>query len=205
MKTSCGALFYSFNTDGDIGVILGLEYYDWLPFKGCVEAGETPEQAAIREVHEETCGLVCLETIDLNHKFMSKRKHYHIGLCFVPCDIIDKFSELVKDENRKAFKEKKELKFFPLNDILSNDTIHCISKASIAYYWDQLQLLAEANGKPCKLPNVNVERLRKQAMCYDYANKKYQTEEKRKRKKSPKPLVDHSEYIMNWRAVDIRD
>lgn len=143
MKNSCGAILYTFNTEGKIGVILGLEGSDeWLPFKGCNETGESFEQTAIREIKEETCGLVTLENISLDHVFTTKHKIYRIGLCQVDFSIIEQFEQVRKAESRKEFREKQEIKFFPLDSIFIKQKIHSISRASIKFYWDKLMTYA---------------------------------------------------------------
>ena len=141
MISSCGALFYSYDPCNRLGIILGQERGAWLPFKGCNETGETLNQTAIREIKEETCGLVNIKSILLEHQFTSKRKHYYIGLCQVSYDIIEEFSKIRAVENRAAYCEKKKLRFFLLNGILDNKIIHDITKASIKYYWNYLNLL----------------------------------------------------------------
>lgn len=141
-KQSCGAIFYTFDPNGQIGIILGNESRTdqeaWLPFKGLVQPGETYEQTAKREVLEETCGLVNIESINLNHHFSTKYKDYHIGLCEVPFDIIEQFAQKKKTETREEFLEKKELRFFPLKTVLGAPNVHSISRASIIFYQDLL-------------------------------------------------------------------
>lgn len=143
MKNSCGAILYAFDKDGRIGIILGSEgYEEWLPFKGCNEEGETFEQTAIREIREETCGLVSLDSISLDHVFTTKHKIYRIGLCRVDFDIIEQFEKVRKAESRKEFREKQEIRFFPLDTIFIKQKVHSISRASIKFYWDKLATLA---------------------------------------------------------------
>ena len=165
MKNSCGAIFYAFDENGQLGVILGDEGLDetelWLPFKGSAHDDEPYELAAIREIEEETCGLVKLHSINLEHNFASKRKNYHIGLCEVSYSIVDQFEKLRKNETRGEYREKKKLKFFPLKTILFSKEIHSISRASIKYYWHRLQNLAI-----CVKPN---ERLRCQGVTVEQA------------------------------------
>lgn len=139
MKTSCGALLYTYDTNGHLGLILGKEFEEYLPFKGCNESGETYEQTAIREIYEETCGLVKLNKIDLDHRFSTKRKRYYIGLVLVDFNILEDFKKVRALENRSCFCEKKDIKFFTLYDALNDTTVHNITKASIYYYWSKFE------------------------------------------------------------------
>ena len=138
MKVSCGAILYTHNPQGRLGIILGLEHSDWLPFKGCNEKGETYEETAIREVKEETCGLVCAENIDLVHIFGSKRKKYRIGLLYAPYEVIEQFDDARKKEQREQYIEKRKLGFFDIEHILNNRYVHNISKESIRYFLPKL-------------------------------------------------------------------
>jgi len=163
MKNSCGAILYTFDPEGRIGVILGAEgSEEWLPFKGCNEEGETFEQTAIREIREETCGLVQLETILLDHVFTTKHKIYRIGLCQVDYGIIEQFEKVRRSECRKEFREKQEIKFFPLETVFVKQKVHSISRASIKFYWDKLMTYA---GKQ----NVSAEYIRCHGMTEDQA------------------------------------
>lgn len=155
MKTSCGAIFYSYNKKGDLGIILGLEGNTWLPFKGCSEKNESFEETAIREIKEETCNLVLLDNIKLTHKFKTKHKKYYIGLCYVPYDIIEKFDNQRRYENRYEYIEKHRLAFFQFNGLLSNSTIHNLTKNSIRFYWD---ILMELNYNPTFNIDGNIRR-----------------------------------------------
>jgi ADP-ribose pyrophosphatase YjhB (NUDIX family) len=139
MKISCGAIFYSHNPNGVAGIILGLEGKNWMPFKGCKENGETVEEAAIREIYEETCGIIQINDINLEHRFASKHKKYYIGLIEVPYSLIDEFDVKRLQETRANFIEKKKLKFFELSNILTTKNIHHVSMCSIKYYWNKLQ------------------------------------------------------------------
>lgn len=145
MRHSCGAIFYAFDPNGQIGIILGQEQNqnEYLPFKGCMEEGETLVDTAIREIKEETGGLVILKDIVLEHRFTSRRKHYYIGLCEVPFDLVDKYDQYLSNglEKRKEFTEKRKLKFFYLDEVNSNQEIHNISKSSINYYMNKLRLI----------------------------------------------------------------
>jgi 8-oxo-dGTP pyrophosphatase MutT (NUDIX family) len=134
-KKSCGAIFYAYDPNGNLGIILGSEMTDlWLPFKGGCMENETEEETAIREIYEETCGLVKIDSITLYHKFSTKRKMYHIGICEVPFDIVEKFDKIRNDETRVEYLEKKELVFLPYPEVLKNPLVHNISRASILFY-----------------------------------------------------------------------
>jgi 8-oxo-dGTP diphosphatase len=59
--------------DGAVCVIHRPDYEDWSLPKGQLEAGETHEQAALREVHEET-GLHCVLGAELSsQEYMDRR------------------------------------------------------------------------------------------------------------------------------------
>lgn len=154
MKRSCGAILYAFNPEGKLGIILGDESNnhtsDWLPFKGGCQENETLEQTAIREIFEETCGLILIDDIELHHKFATKRKEYHIGLIEVPYELLKTFPLAKENETRENFMEKKALKFFPYPDILKDTSVHNISKSSILFYKDTLDAIAES-GKSCSM------------------------------------------------------
>lgn len=145
MKHSCGAILYSFDSKGRLGIILGLEGRCWFPFKGCKDKGETYEQAAIREIYEETCGLVKINGINLEHEFSSKNKHYHIGLVYVSYDFIKKFDEIRCHMVEKQFLEKTRVKFFPLNEIHCFQRIHSLTLVSIRFFWNKLLCLTDVN------------------------------------------------------------
>lgn len=136
---SCGALFYAYDEQERIGIILGHEAGGWLPFKGCNEYNETYEQTAIREVQEETCYLIHLNNIKLDHRFESHAKIYMIGLCEVPYEFLLYFRQARQYETRWKCQEKSLVKFFKLESTLDSKQIHGLSKNSIKYYWSILQ------------------------------------------------------------------
>lgn len=171
MKHSCGAILYSYDTNGNLGIILGMEGWEWFPFKGCMAFGETFEETAIREIYEETCGLVSLQTIFLEHHFNSKHKHYHIGLVPVDYSLIDKFNQRIKTEERMEFLEKKCIKFFTIDE-LKICNLHQITKASINFFWDKLLLLSK---NKCHTLDENLH-VRNRSITYNmcrFYNKKY--------------------------------
>ena len=140
LPVSCGAVLYTTDPHGQLGVILGVERtesYGYLPFKGQPEDNETYEQAAIREVYEETCGLVHVDHIDLCHQFATTHKRYFIGLIKVPYDIIEKFEIKRAQETRIVNMEKIKIKFFPLNQ-MHNHEIHPLSRLSIKFWRSQI-------------------------------------------------------------------
>jgi 8-oxo-dGTP pyrophosphatase MutT (NUDIX family) len=140
LPVSCGALLYTCDPHGQLGVILGVERtesYGYLPFKGRPEANETYEQAAIREVYEETCGLVQVDHIDLCHQFQTVHKRYFIGLIKVPYDIIEKFEIKRATETSVSSMEKLKIKFFPLNQ-MQNREIHPLSRLSIKFWLTEI-------------------------------------------------------------------
>jgi hypothetical protein len=147
MRHSCGAILYTYDPNGDLGIILGMEGTHWLPFKGGCEGDETIEETAVREIYEETCGLVHVTKISLDHIFNSKHKHYHIGLYEVPYDIIRQFPKKRRVATEKRFMEKQSVKFFPIIGLRDNKCIHSITRASIEFFWDQFMILA-SNKRP---------------------------------------------------------
>ena len=157
MRHSCGAILYSYDTKGNLGIILGMEGTHWLPFKGGRDVGETLEDAAIREIYEETCKLVKIDTIKLEHSFSSKHKHYHIGLCNVPYEVIDKFESARENAVDKKYTEKTCIKFFPFLTLKKNSDLHSLTRASIKFYWNKLLALSFKK----TLVNRTGERLRK--------------------------------------------
>jgi 8-oxo-dGTP pyrophosphatase MutT (NUDIX family) len=134
-KHSCGAILYT-TIEGVHYMILGKENGDWFPFKGTREGNETNEQAAIREVYEETCGLVRVSDITLYCHYSTKRKHYHIGLIYVDPDIISKFNKKRNNPSLKiapCFIEKSEIALFRI-DKLRFRKFHKVSMIPILFY-----------------------------------------------------------------------
>lgn len=144
MKKSCGALLYTISPQGKFGLVLGLEKGHWLPFKGCAKESESNEEAAIREIKEETCGLLKIKRIKLNYKYTSKKKQYFIGLCYIPYDYISKFSihreEKENNDEYTDYVEKEEIKFFEYNGNTIN-SLHNLSNRIIIFYKRTLDIL----------------------------------------------------------------
>ena len=143
-KHSCGAILYTISKN-KVYVILGMEHGGWFPFKGTREKHENNRQAAIREIHEETCGIVNIKYIDLKCNFSTKSKHYHIGLVYVPLDNIKKFYKTRKKimettPYKAAFLEKTEINLFKLDTITSYD-FHDVTRIPVNYYRECLSKL----------------------------------------------------------------
>ena len=141
---SCGAILYSYDENGDFGLILGKERIcdggkmKWYPFKGCSEEGETLKETAIREVFEETGGLVKMNNIDLYLAFTTPNKNYYIGLYQVPYSIVDKFNSMNRNIMHEDFKEKEEIRFFSFFKIKDEKDISDMTKRMLRYFETQL-------------------------------------------------------------------
>ena len=138
-KHSAGALIFTVY-DNQIYIVLGMEKNDWFPFKGTKNNNETLIDTAIREVFEETCGIVKLDNIYLDCKYSTKRKYYHIGLVFVNINILKKFytkRKLYEDkseiEDNHKFLEKTDIKLFNIN-MIDSYLFHIITKIPIKFY-----------------------------------------------------------------------
>jgi hypothetical protein len=146
-KHSCGAILYTVHNN-KIYIILGMEKGQWFPFKGTREKGESNEQAAIREIYEETCGVTKLRSIDLKCNYSTKRKHYHIGLIKVSSDIINQFYRNQEDISREnkycgdyySYLEKSDIRMFSLNCII-NTKFHEVTSMPLKYYYTYLKML----------------------------------------------------------------
>lgn len=149
-RHSCGAILYTVYNN-KIYIVLGMEKGQWFPFKGTRDKGETNEQAAIREINEETCGVVKLKNIDLKCHYSTKRKHYHIGLIKIQSDIIDEFYKNRAHintnnyyHNYDVYLEKSDIKMFSLESIFNNN-FHEVTAIPIKYYFPYLKLLEKQN------------------------------------------------------------
>jgi hypothetical protein len=146
-KHSCGAILYTIYKN-DIYIILGMEKGKWFPFKGTKEKGETNEMTAVREIQEETCDTVHVDSISLDCHYSSKRKHYHIGLIQVSSHVINEFyqnrynllSECRPYDKYYPYLEKTNMQMFLLTDIFNNN-FHDITISPIKYYYPYLKLL----------------------------------------------------------------
>ena len=125
MKNSCGAVLFCF-VNHKIHIILGKEYQDYFHFKGTCTKSETLEQAAIREVYEETLGIVNVSRLPLlcTH-VQTKKKKYHLGLICVQPSFVSQFTSKRKrvlnnslsQFSDKRFLEKQHVALFPLHDL----------------------------------------------------------------------------------------
>jgi hypothetical protein len=115
-----------------------MEKGEWFPFKGTREKGETNNDAAIREIYEETCTLVEITNIDLDCNYSTKRKHYHIGLIQVEPSIMSEFYDKRSFLEEKEFLEKTSIRAFALANIEKN-FFHSVTKIPIQHYYNKLK------------------------------------------------------------------
>ena len=174
-KHSAGAILFTIYNN-QIHIVLGMEKNDWFPFKGTANIDESLENAAIREIFEETCGLVILDNIYLSCKYTTKRKYYYIGLVFVDITILNRFYiNKKKYENKNNFEdnyrflEKTDIKLFNINKIdLYN--FHNITQIPIDFYKNfltQLQKKIDNN-----IEKLNIEKLNYKKLNYKKLNQK---------------------------------
>lgn len=184
MKThSCGSILYTIYNN-KVCIILGKEHDDWFPFKGKCEKNETYEQAAVREIEEETCRLIKLnpKDISLNCNFSTSRKYYHIGLNFVPYTFVKEFylhRQSIEDE--KCL-EKTHIKLFYLYK-LDTYNFHQVTMIPLLYYYPFLKNLQEKINKsmvifsksghitslplqPLKLDNIKLNNIKADILKY---------------------------------------
>jgi 8-oxo-dGTP pyrophosphatase MutT (NUDIX family) len=149
MNHSCGALLYTINPEGKLGIVLGKEYGHWSLFKGRIDAHESYEECAIREIHEETGGLLHVSKISLDCVFSNRVKTYHIGLVYISYELIEKFNSRVAHEN-PAFNEKEMIRFFDY-ETFDVDEHHAHVKIAVKYYSDHLDIILRQNAKADEL------------------------------------------------------
>jgi ADP-ribose pyrophosphatase YjhB (NUDIX family) len=138
MLHSCGAILYTIIRN-KVYIILGKEFGDWFPFKGVCNKHETYEQAAIREIKEETCKTAIIKNIKLDCNYSTIRKYYHIGLVYVENNFVEKFNKNKKKiyskfSKNKKYLEKTEVRMFSLNEVLSK-RFHNITLFPIHFYF----------------------------------------------------------------------
>jgi 8-oxo-dGTP pyrophosphatase MutT (NUDIX family) len=138
-KHSCGAILYTIY-NCRVYIILGMEKGEWFPFKGTREKGETNDEAAIREIYEETCTIVDVTRINLDCHYSTKRKHYHIGLIHVEPCIMNKFYEKRNIIEKKEFLEKTSIRAFALDELKPN-YFHAVTRIPIQYYYWKLKTM----------------------------------------------------------------
>ena len=118
---------------------------NWFPFKGTVESGESYNEAAIREIHEETMGIVKCDSIELTCNFATKYKHYHIGLVEVKNTFVDEFFEKqdtmvhMRYDKPEIF-EKSHVCMFSITE-LETTPWHNITFKIIRFFLPELKLL----------------------------------------------------------------
>jgi 8-oxo-dGTP pyrophosphatase MutT (NUDIX family) len=138
---SCGAVLYTVYSNR-VYIILGQEFGDWFPFKGKCDKNETLEEAAIREISEETCMTVNVNKISLDCTFSTARKVYHIGLVFVPYTFIELFYKQRQKMISSKYLEKTNIKMFDIGKI-QNYKFHKVTSIPIYYYYPYLSRLQE--------------------------------------------------------------
>lgn len=140
MKHSCGALLYTIDPEGRLGIVLGREFGTWSLFKGCREPDESFEDCAKREIFEETGGLLSVSNPHLGCRFSNKVKTYHIGLAYLPYESIAAFNTKPAHADA-AFNEKEEMKFFEYGKI-DLAAHHTHVRIAVQFYADQLDVLS---------------------------------------------------------------
>lgn len=150
MLHSCGAILYTIYKQR-VYVVLGREFDEWMPFKGTNEEGETWDETAVREIEEETCGLVRIapNQIQLRCIFATNRKYYHIGLIYVDYHNIMRFKQVRKRMHKKAYREKTAIRLFDIA-YLHNVRFHPITTRCIIFYLLDLKRIQEQLTQSCK-------------------------------------------------------
>jgi hypothetical protein len=149
-KHSSGAILYTIY-DNKVYIVLGQEKGDYFPFKGVREDCETNKQTAIREIFEETCGVLTVDNINLLCNFSTKRKCYHIGLVYISLNEIEQFrinkkkfeNDIENIEKNWIYLEKTAIKIFKL-DCLNEYRFHEITYKPIKFYQSRLRHIQNA-------------------------------------------------------------
>jgi 8-oxo-dGTP pyrophosphatase MutT (NUDIX family) len=146
LPISCGAILFTCDSrTNQLGCILGLEFNSWTPFKGVIEAGETLEQTAAREIKEETGGLIEITEIDLIHKFTTLYKHYCIGAIAVKDTFVAEFHTMkiknIIDKKPHDHLMKDSVAFFTFHDAFRSPEVHSITKKSLHFYLNKTYIL----------------------------------------------------------------
>lgn len=145
-RVSCGAILYTI-IKNEVYIILGYECENWYPFKGRPSFYETYEEAAIREIKEETCNAVEIKSIDLECHYSTKNKKYKIGFVEVSPTAIIKFyknrkkmmNELKDDKDKYSnpFLEKEKLGLFNIKNI-NKFYFPYVTHFPIQYFYDNI-------------------------------------------------------------------
>ena len=137
LKISCGAVLYTI-INKRVYLVLGKEYENYYHYKGGCHSNETFEETAIREIYEETMGLVKLDNIILDcRNTITKNKRYILGLVYIEPIIIHQFNERKKLGNTcfpECFNEKDDMKLFSLECIFNLDLPKPTIKPILFYY-----------------------------------------------------------------------
>jgi hypothetical protein len=125
-------------SDGVFGALLGYQEKGerdakmfpypgyWTPHKGRMDESERgfPKKTAIREVFEETAGLVSLEEKDIEFCYTLKPNpsekylnETNLALVMVPYSVLTRFAEAREQQVSAECKEKLNLAFFPIQAI----------------------------------------------------------------------------------------
>lgn len=181
-KSSCsyGAMFYT-RISGIPHVILGSEGPEktWCPFTGQIEKHETSKDCAIREVFEESRGL-----IELNEVFFDFTWHKKSGgeigimLVYVEPDFIEKFNKMDVSKLPNSYSEKSEVRAFELGQVVKiptfPSTIACIAalkrkidpNCKIRHFKHNRQLFEQNMQKIYKLQVTEQQKTSKNSFCF---------------------------------------
>lgn len=135
---SCGAILYTI-ANNKVYIILGKEHGEWFPFKGQCERYETYEEAAVREINEETCKLVNVNprSIKLRCVYSTNRKFYHIALVYVSPNFVKNFYTARKNTTDPHCLEKTAVKMFDINTTQIHK-FHNVTRYPMQFYISDL-------------------------------------------------------------------
>jgi hypothetical protein len=136
-KYSAGVLLYSYDPGGNVQFLLGRDYRNkYSDFGGrCDPTDVLHIDTAAREFYEETCGTIYdihvmtnkIKESHIVHSLSYLGNPYYMYMVCIPysndiCQRFDDIRRYINDNSMidKRFKEKLELKWFTLHDILNN-------------------------------------------------------------------------------------